>query len=105
MGYKTMIHPMVANPNEVEKSICDKWYSALDCMAAEHNTNEDDQAFLDNLEKLQEAKLVVDNVLQIPISVEKEIQSKWNALGKNHSKSQSCRCSTSVGVIATQPIT
>ena len=71
LGYKTMVHPMVANPTEVEQSIRDNWYSALDRMAAKHDTNDNDQEFLENLEKLQEAKLVVDDVLQIPISVER----------------------------------
>ena len=71
MGYKIMDHPMVANPNDVEKSIRDKWYSAIDRMAAEHDTNADDAAFLMNLGKLQEADLIVDDVLQIPISVER----------------------------------
>ena len=73
MGYKTMDHPMVANQKEVEKSIRDKWYSALDRMAAEHDTNDDDAAFLANLDKLQEAELIVNDVLQIPISVERNI--------------------------------
>ena len=71
MGYKTMDNPMVANPKDVEKSIRDKWYSALDHMAAEHDTNDDDATFLANLDKLQEANLIVDDVLQIPISVKR----------------------------------
>jgi hypothetical protein len=71
MGYKTMVDPMVANPTAVEKSISKKWYSALDCMAAEHDTTDNDQEFLNNLQRLQEATLVVDDVLQIPISVER----------------------------------
>jgi len=73
MGYKTMDNPMVANPKEVEKSIRDKWYSVVDRMAAEHDTNEHDAAFLANLAKLEDAKLVVNDVLQLPISVERNI--------------------------------
>ena len=73
MGYKTMDHPTFANPKDVEKSIRDTWYSALDRMAAEHDTNADDQEFLMNLAKLQEANLIVDDILQIPISVERNI--------------------------------
>jgi hypothetical protein len=42
-------------------------------MAAEHDTNHDDQEFLDNLKKLQDAKLIVDDILQIPISVERTV--------------------------------
>ena len=71
MGYKIMDHPMVANPKEVEKSIREKWYSAIDRMAAEHDTNEDDATFLTNLDKLQAAGLIEDDILQIPISVER----------------------------------
>ena len=73
MGYKIMVHPMIANLSEVENSIRDSWYSHMDRMAAEHDTNADDQEFLDNLEKLQDAKLIVDDVLQIPISVERTV--------------------------------
>jgi hypothetical protein len=73
MGYATMVHPLVANPSDVEDDICIKWYSPVDGLSAEHNPQENDKMFLDNLERLQEAKVIVNDVLQIPISVERTV--------------------------------
>ena len=71
MGYSTMIHPLVANPNDVEDDIRSKWYTSIDKLTAEHDPNDDDKKFLENVSRLEDAGLIVDNVLQIPISVER----------------------------------
>lgn len=71
MGYATMIHPMVANPTDVEDDIRTKWYSPIDKLTAEHDPNEDDKKFLENVTRLEEANLIIDDTLQIPISVER----------------------------------
>ena len=84
MGYTTMIHPLVANPNNFEDDIRSKWYTsidkmtadfrfaiAIDKMTAEHDPNDDDKKFLENVTRLEEAGLIIDDVLQIPISVER----------------------------------
>jgi len=73
MGYATMIHPLVANPSEVEADIRLKWYSSVDRLAAEHDPQEHDKQFLDNLNRLQEAQVIINDVLQIPISVERTV--------------------------------
>ena len=71
MGYTTMIHPLVANPNDVEDDIRSKWYTSIDKMTAEHDPNNEDKKFLENVTRLEEAGLIIDDVLQIPISVER----------------------------------
>ena len=73
MGYATMVHPAVANPAELEEDIRTKWYSPIDRMAAEHDPQEHDKLFLENLERLEEAKVIVNDALQIPISVERTV--------------------------------
>jgi hypothetical protein len=73
LGYATKVNPMVANQTDVEEDIRTKWYSAVDRMAAEHNPPDHDIKFLENLDRLQEAKVIVDDVLQFPISVERNI--------------------------------
>jgi hypothetical protein len=50
-----------------------KRYLAVDFMAAEHDPQDHDIQFLENLNRLQEAKVIIDDVLQIPISVERNI--------------------------------
>ena len=71
MGYATMIHPLVANPGDVEEEIRTKWYTSIDRMTAEHDPNDDDKKFLENVTRMEEAGLIIDDVLQIPISVER----------------------------------
>jgi hypothetical protein len=73
MGQLILEHPVVSNPTDVEDFISDKWYSHMDCKAAEHAMTDDDQEFLEQLQKLEEAQVIVDDVLQIPISVERTI--------------------------------
>jgi hypothetical protein len=73
MGYATMVHPLVVPPSGVEDDIRVKWYSPVNQMAAEHDPQEHDKIFLDNLYRLQEAKVIVNNVLQIPICVERSV--------------------------------
>ena len=74
MGYATLIHPSAANPSDVEEDIRLKWYSPVDRLAAEHDPQEHDRTFIENLDRLQEAQVIVNDVLlQIPISVERTI--------------------------------
>jgi hypothetical protein len=75
MGYATLINPAVANPSDVEKDIHTKWYSPVDRLAAdEHELKDDDKEFLANLDRLQEAHVIVNDVLlEIPISVERTV--------------------------------
>jgi len=73
MGYVTLINPAIANPSDVEKDIRTKWYSPVDRLAAEHELKDDDKEFLANLDRLQEAHVIVNDVLEIPISVERTV--------------------------------
>ena len=45
MGYMMMEHTSVANPEDIERDISDKWYSYMDKMAAGHERNKDDENF------------------------------------------------------------
>jgi len=73
MGYKIMENTTIANPGEIEREIGDKWYNYMDKMAANHEMNEDDIEFLRNVKQMEEADIIVDDVLKIPISAERSI--------------------------------
>jgi hypothetical protein len=40
MGYATMVHPLVANPSDVEDDVRIKWYSPVDRLGVEHDPQE-----------------------------------------------------------------
>ena len=73
MGYMLMEHTSVANPEDIENNISDKWYSYMDKLAAEHEMNQDDAEFLQHVKMLEEADIIVDDKLKIPISAERTI--------------------------------
>ena len=73
MGYKIMENTTIANPNDIEREISDKWYSYMDKMAANHEMNDDDQEFLKNVTQMEEANIIVNDELKIPISAERTI--------------------------------
>ena len=73
MGYILMEHTSVANPEDIENNIADKWYSYMDKLAAEHERNKDDEEFLQHVKMLEEADIIVDDKLKIPISAERTI--------------------------------
>ena len=68
-----MEHPNVMIPSNIEQYISDKWYSHMDKKAAEHAMTPNDQEFLDQIEKLEEANIIVDDELRIPIRVERTV--------------------------------
>ena len=68
MGYLTMEHPSVSNQAAVEGFIRDKWYNHMDCSVAE-DTN--DEEFLTQIQRLKDANLIIEDVLTLPISVER----------------------------------
>jgi len=103
MGYATLLHPMVANPSDVEDDIRTKWFSPVDQMAAEHDPNEHDKQFLSTLDRLEEAQVIINDILQSPISVERTI-IKVECAGKNHSRFRSFKF-TSPAVTATPQLT
>jgi hypothetical protein len=74
MGYKIMENTTIANPTDIEKEISDKWYSYMDKLAATHELlNDDDEEFLKNFTQMEEANIIVNNELKIPISAERTI--------------------------------
>jgi len=81
MGYLLMEHTSFADPTEIERNISDKWYSYMDKMAAEHEMTKDDVDFLEHVQMLEEAKIIVNDELKIPISTERtvvKVESKDN---------------------------
>ena len=68
-----MEHTSVANPNDIERNISDKWYSYMDKLAAEHEMNNDDEDFLNHIKMLEEAEIIVNDKLKLPISAERTI--------------------------------
>jgi hypothetical protein len=77
----TNMNPAIANPTKVESFISDKWYSYMDRRAAEREMTDDDKVFLEHLQMLDDAQMIVDDVLKILISVERAL-ARVEAPGK-----------------------
>jgi hypothetical protein len=73
MGYMLMEHTSVANPMDIEQDIADKWYSYMDKMAAEHEMNKDNEEFLKHIGMLEEAEIIVNDELKLPISAKRTV--------------------------------